>query len=322
MQRLLWLVPAIVLLVTAGTALAQDAKTGVADSSPEVRKLLTEMEECFGRGDAKGLAACWTHEGDFVGPTGERVAGRSDIEKAFQQYLAARKDSKLQMQVVSFRLVTPDVALVEAISEVKPMPATAGGEPRSALTLVKHDGRWLIESARETILGPSASATPLKEIEWLVGDWIDETASQEGLSLQSSCGWTANRTFLVRKFKAEGKVGVVHAGTEVIGWDPRVRRIRSWVFDSTGGFGENIWVQDGKRWLVKYSGTLPDGHEVSATHFLTLIDANTLTLQSKDRTHNGERQPDIPEITIKRRAAPTEASKTDSQKQPAPQVLP
>ena len=75
----------------------------------------------------------------------------------------------------------------------------------------------------------------------------------------------------------------MHGGTEVIGWDPRTSRIRSWVFDSDGGFGENVWVHDGNRWLIKYSGTLADGSEASATHILTNVDAATATLQSKDR---------------------------------------
>ena len=62
--------------------------------------------------------------------------------------------------------------------------------------------------------------------------------------------------FVIRKFTVEGKKGVDQAGTEVIGWDPHAKRLRSWVFDSNGGFGENMWVKDGNRWLMQYSGTL------------------------------------------------------------------
>ena len=100
---------------------------------------------------------------------------------------------------------------------------------------------------------------------------------------------------MIRKFKVEGKEAILHGGTEIIGWDPRTNRIRSWVFDSDGGFGENVWVHDGNRWLIKYSGTLADGSEASATHILTKVDAATATMQSKDRVVNGAAQPDIPE---------------------------
>ena len=96
--------------------------------------------------------------------------------------------------------------------------------------------------------------------------------------MRSTCDWTANRAFLIRKFKVEGAADVSRAGTEVIGWDPRARRIRSWAFDTDGGFGENVWVKDGNRWLVRCAGTRPDGSEVSATNVFTVVDANTVLL--------------------------------------------
>ena len=72
MQRLFHTVSAMLLAVAAGSALAQDQKApGASGANPEIRKLLTGMEDCFNRGDAKGLAACWTPQGDFVGPSGD-----------------------------------------------------------------------------------------------------------------------------------------------------------------------------------------------------------------------------------------------------------
>ena len=57
---------------------------------------------------------------------------------------------------------------------------------------------------------------------------------------------------------------------------PRARRIRSWVFDSSGGFGEYVWVQEGHRWLMQYAGSLGDGSEVSATYVLSMVDPQHL----------------------------------------------
>ena len=106
------------------------------------------------------------------------------------------------------------------------------------------------------------------------------------------------QAFLIRKFKVEGKAALLHGGTEVIGWDPRTSRIRFWVFDSDGGFGENVWVRDGNRWLVKYSGTMTDGSEASATHIVTKVDTDTIRLESRDRIVNGGDAPDIPETVL------------------------
>jgi uncharacterized protein (TIGR02246 family) len=302
MQRLFLAVSVPLLLITGATLCAQDKTAAGQPANAGIRKLFTQVEDNFNRGDAKGLAACWTRGGDFVGPAGERIEGRDSIEKAFQTFLASRADRRLEIHLLSWRMVGDGVALADIVPEVTPAPATAAGESVSSLVLVKHDDRWLLESVRETVGRVAAQPAHLQELEWMVGDWADESP-QHGLSLQSTCAWTVNRAFLIRKFHVETNGGTSHAGTEVIGWDPRTQRIRSWVFDSDGAFGENLWVQDGKRWLIKYSGTLADGSVVSATHVLTQRDANTLTLASKDRTVNGQGQPDISAITIKRQAA-------------------
>ncbi len=42
---------------------------------------------------------------------------------------------------------------------------------------------------------------------------------------------------------------------------------------------------------------------LSATHMLTKVDDNTMTIQSKDRTINGVVQPDVPETTLKKAPA-------------------
>ena len=224
--------------------------------------------------------------GEFIGPRGTRAEGREDLEKQFQDAFSARKTaSKLKLHVNHVRLVNDGLALVEAVAEVKPA-VVVDGAPVAAFVLIKQKGRWLIESARETVVHAPAQTNHLKDLDWLVGDWSSET-SPAGITLHSTCGRTAEQAFLIRKFQVEGKAAFLHGGTEVIGWDPRTSRIRSWVFDSDGGFGENVWVQDGNRWLIKYSGTLADGSEASATHIVTKVDGDTLTLQSRDRVVNG-----------------------------------
>jgi uncharacterized protein (TIGR02246 family) len=280
-------------------------------SQQAIQTLLSALEDGFNQNDGRALAACWTATGDFIDHNGDRIEGRAQIEKAFTNSLAARQRSKLQLHVLSLRVVNDDLALVETLADVKPPVRTVVGEPGFHLVLVKKAGSWLIESARESVIRPPEQRQHLKELEWLVGDWADDVATETGLSLRSTCGWTENRSFLIRRFKLEGKNGIAHAGTEVIGWDPHNKRIRSWVFDSNGGFGENVWVADGGRWLVRYTGTLADGSDVAATNVLTAVDADTMTLQAKDRTVNGQPQPATPEVTLKRQGAARPAVKAE-----------
>jgi uncharacterized protein (TIGR02246 family) len=323
MRRLLCVVSIVVFFITTGIGLAADAKTPEQKSGQDIRKLLTEMEESFNRRDAKGLALCWTSHGDFVGQNGERVEGRENIEKGFRESFAAREDSRLQLLVLSLRVIGEGFALVDAIAVVKPQATITAGEPTFQLVLVKRDDRWLIETARETISRVSREPQQLKELEWMVGDWTDDGTRESGVSVHSTCDWTIGDKYLIRKFSAEGKDGLVRGGTEVIGWDPRTHRIRSWMFDSDGSFGESVWARDEDRWIVKHSGTLADGSDASVTHIITPVDADTVTVQSKDHSVNGEKQPDLPEVKLKRSPAPAETKSKPSEPAKLPRhVLP
>jgi uncharacterized protein (TIGR02246 family) len=287
----------------ASLALVMIAAASAADGASqrkEILALLTRVETTFAEADAKGLAACWTPTGVFIGPGGAETDGRDNIEKLFT---AVRKDQKLLLHVEHFRLVNDSLALVDALSEMKPAPAT-GGTQMVCFVIVKQDGRWLIENARESSIHLPPQANPLKDLQWMAGDWAS-AASPAGVMLQTNCGWTSNQAFLIRKFKVQGKEAFLHGGTEIIGWDPRCQSIRSWVFDSDGGFGENAWVADGGHWVTRFSGTLADGSRVSATNIITKVDDDTVTIQSKDRAINGAAQPNIPEVVLKRQAAAT-----------------
>jgi len=138
----------------------------------------------------------------------------------------------------------------------------------------------------------------LKALEWLVGEWVDEG---EESTIATKCGWTKNRNFLLRTFKVVTADDRELEGTQVIGWDPDAKRIRSWMFDSEGGFGEGHWTQKENRWIIKVSQTLKDGVRASAINVLTYVDDNTITWQSTGREIDGELQPDVPEITVVRK---------------------
>jgi uncharacterized protein (TIGR02246 family) len=294
-------------VVVPAAAMAQDTSTAAAAQRQEALGVLARVEFAFANADAKGLASCWTPTGEFIGPGGASAEGREAIEKLFQEAFASHKQAKLTLSVQRFRLVNDSLALVDAVAEVKPAVAT-GGTPLASFVLVKRDGRWLIESAREVTAHMPQQTNHLKDLGWMVGEWASAT-TPAGISMHTSCDWTANQAFLIRKFKVEGKDVMLRGGTEVIGWDPRGESFRSWAFDSDGGFGESLWVRDGNRWMIKFSGTLADGSMLSATHILSKVDDNTITVQSKDRTINGAAQPDVPETMLKRQAAAATAPK-------------
>jgi hypothetical protein len=87
-------------------------------------------------------------------------------------------------------------------------------------------------------------------------------------------------------------------GTEVIGYDPVKGRLRSWVFDSEGGFGEGAWTQEGNKWIVSSKATAPDGSQSSSQHIITKIDDNKYTWESINRVRDGEVLPNLDKIEV------------------------
>jgi hypothetical protein len=141
----------------------------------------------------------------------------------------------------------------------------------------------------------------LKKLEWLIGDWVDKS---EDSTVEMSCRWTKNRNFISRSFAASLGDQIELEGTQVIGWDPAERVIRSWLFDSDGGFGVGVWMpeEDGS-WKIRMLQVLPDGRKASCVNDLVYVDENTFQWTATAREVGGELLPNVGPVTIVRKAA-------------------
>lgn len=91
------------------------------------------------------------------------------------------------------------------------------------------------------------------------------------------------------------------SGSQRLGWDPLAKQIRSWVFDSEGGFAEGLWTRDGDQWIIKMRGVTKEGRVASGTNIITKLSDHRLTWQSRDRVVGGERIADTDEVLVVRR---------------------
>lgn len=146
---------------------------------------------------------------------------------------------------------------------------------------------------------PAARHTPLETLDWLIGEWV---STGEGAKAEFSCDYTKNGSFLFRPFRIVRKNGETFSGTQLIGWDAARENLRSWTFDSDGGFGEDTWTQSGNRYTMRAKYTLPDGGTASALHVMTYINDDTFTWKSVNREIDGQLQPDTDEITLVRKS--------------------
>src|SRR5262249_37244142 len=138
----------------------------------------------------------------------------------------------------------------------------------------------------------------LAPLEWLIGEWIDEGKDEDVLA---KFQWDENKSFLLEEFQVVRRGEVLMKGSQRIGWDPQAKQIRSWTFDSAGGFGEAIWTQVGDDWICKATGVQPDGTTASATRRLTRADQDRVIWTSTDRLLGDEELPDLA-VTMVRRA--------------------
>ncbi len=159
---------------------------------------------------------------------------------------------------------------------------------------------------REIKKAPRTNYHYLKELSWMVGSWVDE--GQDSVVV-TTCRWSKNKNYLLRSFKVRIAGRDAVEGVARIGWDPLSKKIKSWTFDTEGGYAEGLWTRDGDRWIVKTSGVLSDGQTASATNVFTYIDEKTCTWQSVDRIVGDEVTPNIEEVTVVRQPpAPNSAA--------------
>jgi hypothetical protein len=93
------------------------------------------------------------------------------------------------------------------------------------------------------------------------------------------------------------------AGIQIIGWDPIAKQIRSWVFDSDGGYAEGKWTRVGERWQIQQTGVLPSGSKTSAVNVMTPVDNDSFTWAAVSRELDGDLLPNVDEALIVRKTA-------------------
>ena len=117
--------------------------------------LWNEFERAFNAGDAVAAAKLYALDSDRIGPNGDRVVGRAEIEKKYAAMLARRTadpSSKPFHAEMKVRLLRHDVALLDGS-----WSGTRAGEPvRGFFTLAatRQGGRWLIAAGRDRGIVP------------------------------------------------------------------------------------------------------------------------------------------------------------------------
>ena len=267
----------------------------------EIRNLLRAVTNAYNQADAKRLTDQFTDDAALFDQDGKEVRGRNLIGRHYAEAFANGPTCKISGDVEAVHFLSPDVASVVGRFQLEDEKGTALSSGSYSLIAVRKEDQWRLAELRDvatTTLETSDKREPLRDLEWMVGDWVDE--GEDG-KVASSVRWDEGQKFLVRTFSVQIVGEPRRSGTQWIGWDPQAKQIRSWVFDSDGDFGQGQWTRSGNAWIVKAGGITGDGLTTSSTQVIEPINKDSMKLQSTDRIVGTELLPDIEEVVMVRK---------------------
>jgi len=293
------MIPNAQFLVSLACALlvAPLAQSSHPEDEAAIRDSATKYAEAYSRGDVDALAAQYATDATYDEGEGPVIVGRDAIRKVLAESLAEDPGTKMSIDIKSIRF-TKTRAIEIGVATLTPPKGDPITVPYRAIHAKQPDGKWLMTSVGPDVTAEgSTSAGPLDELDWLLGTWRNDEGK---MSIASACRWDANRRFMIRSFAMKDENRPQLEVTEIIGWDPADRIVRSWVFDSDGGFGQNTWSHRGDEWIISAKGTLPDGGRASAVNIIHRVNDNTFTWSSTNRDVDGQMLPDVNDIKMTR----------------------
>lgn len=292
------------LLFVCSTLSAQEAAEQPSADEEAVRQAAIRFVEAYNKHDAKGVAALFGPNARMEDESGELIEGREAIEQAYAEEFESTPKCSISLTVDSLKFITPDVVVEEGAVELFPDGETLTARSRYIAVHLKKDDLWRIISSRSLERDVISNYEHLRDLEWLIGEWIDE--GRESV-VEFTSRWDDNKSYLLNEFQVIENGTITMRGAQRIGWDAQSKRIRAWIFDSNGGFGEAWWTYADGVWIAKGSGVTAEGRTVTATRTYNPVDRDHIIVSTTDRIADGETLPDF-EITLTRRAPAPQAT--------------
>ncbi|TWT81398.1 hypothetical protein CA13_28510 [Planctomycetes bacterium CA13] len=298
----------ILVLSLTRTAMAQQASA----PTKEVAQRVASYVGAFNRRDVAACANHWSETSEYgIAGAANPIVGREAIRNAIEKLLSTDEEFQLAIGDQRFRQVSNNVVLEEGTARLA--SETYGAEyARYLVVHVRQKGTWYRDSVRETAVGTESNDT--EGLESLVGTWKCE-ADNATLTVKST--WKHDKRFIERSFTLQDKNGQSVTATEMIGWDPASLTLRSWSFDSQGGFEQAIWNRDSDGWLIKADAVLPGGITATEQRSLSIDSEGNLRTQSLEQQFGGRLMPGSKPVTLIRQTT-NQVSNPNSQQGETP----
>jgi uncharacterized protein (TIGR02246 family) len=284
-------------VVLSSVAIAQQGAPS-ADTTAAIRASADYFTTAFNSGSAQGVAVLWTPDGTETDEQGQVFKGRKAIEDQYAALFKAHPEARIKIEIHSIDTPAPNVAVEDGVATVTTKSTPPSASRYTAVHVL--DGKnWLMASVHEAPLDLKAGADSLKDLEWLIGQWRSKS---DDIVAESDIRWLANKTFVERDYTVRKNGATTNSGLQIIGWDPQEGQIRSWSFDSSGGYGTGIWSQTADGWQIEHIGVLPDSTPTTAQDFVIHVAGqdDVLGWRSTRRMAGDSVLPDTAEIVFDR----------------------
>lgn len=276
-----------------------DSNLKVSNNLAEVKTTLLALKEALSRGDAEKAAAAWSEDGSFVNMDGLAFKNRKEIQKRFQDVFAKEGRPSITFNVQRVKELNDSAVLIEGLVHRNNGPAADNVESRFSMAVVKEGGRWSIKSASESPYRNDLGTqdNPLDAFNWLIGNWKVEN---ENGRLDLKVDWAHGKNFISCLYLIKHGNSSEPESRQVIGFDPINQAPISWSFDASGGYGQARWIKEGNKWLIDSCGVDREGNQTTCTNVITMVDKDTFTWQSINRTINGESLSDTAALKLEK----------------------
>jgi uncharacterized protein (TIGR02246 family) len=266
-----------------------------------ITKRIQAFSAAYNKGDLNSLLTLWSDDCEFIADTGKAYRGKDAIRVLLKRSLDNNKGAKQNIRVQALRFIKPDIVL--ETGEVTMTSSDGSSETGKYEALwIKVDEQWYLNRVRDLVENSETTDTPeattqLKPLAWLVGEWTDKDGKGD---VTLVCKWGLDMTFLLLDFTVKRADGKVLTVSQRIGFDAANGNLRSWVFDSAGGFGGGTWTREGNSWVVESGGTYPDGRGTSGLDTWKYINESEFNWSSTNREVDEAPQPDLSVTFVKK----------------------
>ncbi len=239
-----------------------------------------------------------------MNPDGEVTTGRDGIRDLARAFFEAHSGAKTTMGEERWKVLGEGSVVVDGTVTLESAEGVVLSRARVTVICVKDGSEWRIASLREDPLLTPDPLTPrehLESLSWLVGDWIEEG---EDAYVRSSCRWSDEGPYLLQSFEVRDAAGETRRSSQRIAWDPLLSKVRSWTWDSLGGYGEMVWTPVGEGWRISARGVSSTGVLGTGTHRVTRKGENIIRWELTDWIVGDEPMEDRTHVIVRRPPEP------------------